>query len=621
MIENMLTAGDRLNEPAVISMKAAEMEKDLNSYIRQEKILRHVLETTSRVTGAEFLKLLVCRLADALNMRYAYITECDEKAAGRVKTLAVWTGSEFGQNFEYDIMDTPCEEVISGNVCYIPDNIQKRYPRDMILTEWNAESYVGIPIRDKDDKVKGHLAVLDENAVRDEAFIRNVLHVFALRAESELRRIQDDQRIAEQIARYKESEAELKKKKDELEKVNAIVSAINSELNVKDLLQSVLEHTKFIQGVDKTTAILYDKNSGAFRLTASTDPEINKELHIELTPEEAHLRYVEGNEEVSEDIFVISQVKGRCAEHKVAHLGLPASILAMRINIQEMVTGYLIFNNMRDQCAFEHHDIRLLALLKSHIHSALIKIRMLEELTDLNGKKNEFLGMAAHDLRNPLQCVAGYISMMITDIRQDKFDPDSALMDLECMRKSTVRMGRMLDELLDISAIESGQIRLDMEYGNLQSILYECVELHQRHAQQKNIQLRIDRTVHVPDMYFDRTRMVDVVDNLLSNAVKYTGFGGSVGVSFQVGPESIVMHVSDTGVGLDEADLKEIFRSFKKLSAKPTGGETSTGLGLLIVKKILDKHGGSIHVESRKGIGSTFSISLPLIRHEKNVVL
>ncbi|KAB2879651.1 HAMP domain-containing histidine kinase [bacterium] len=619
MIEYILTA-NRLNEAAAISMKATELEKDLNSYIRQETILRHVLETTSRVTGAEFLQLLVCRLADALNMRYAYITECDETTVGRVKTLAVWTGSEFGQNFEYDVMDTPCKDVINGNVCYIPDNIQKKYPRDLILAEWNAGSYVGIPIRDKDGKVKGHLAVLDENVAHDEAFILNVLHVFALRAESEMQRMQDDRRIAEQIDRYKESEAELKKKKEELEKVNAIVSAINSELNAKDLLQSVLEHTKFIQGVDKTTAILYDKNSGAFRLTASTDPEINKELHIELTPAEAHARYVEGNEEVYDDIYIISHVKGRCAEHKVAHLGLPASILAMRITIQEAVTGYLIFNNMNDQCAFDYQDIRLLALLKSHIHSALIKIRMLEELTDLNGKKNEFLGMAAHDLRNPLQCLSGYISMMITDIRQEKLDPDSTLMDLECMRKSTLRMGRMLDELLDISAIESGQIRLEMEYGNLQSILSESIEMHQRHAQQKNIKLSIDRRTQVPNLYFDRTRMIDVVDNLLNNAIKYTASGGSVDVTFQVWQGSIVMRVSDTGLGLDETDLKEIFRSFKKLSAKPTGGETSTGLGLLIVKKILDKHGGSIQVESRKGVGSTFSISLPLTRHEKDVL-
>jgi signal transduction histidine kinase len=123
--------------------------------------------------------------------------------------------------------------------------------------------------------------------------------------------------------------------------------------------------------------------------------------------------------------------------------------------------------------------------------------------------------------------------------------------------------------------------------------------------------LTIDKTTQVPDFYFDRARIIEVVDNLLSNAIKYTRPGGRVDVAFLVEAESIVMQVQDNGLGLDEKDLQEIFRSFKKLSARPTGGETSTGLGLLIVKKIIDKHNGTINVESRKGVGSAFRVSLP----------
>lgn len=612
MINSVLGPYETLHESHGLKSRVAELEQSLSFYRQREVIFQKYLDAVSRVAGDDFFRQIVCLLAESLAVRYAYITMCNVSESPQAETLAVWMGSDFGQNFKYSVSHTPCEPVLRGKFCYFPNRIQNRFPLDAFLVDWKVESYAGMPIMDDNQNVIGHLAVLDEKPMKDEVFIKNMMHIFSLRVDSELHRLHISKNLLDQIHQYKKTEAELKKKKDELEKVNAIVSAINSELNIKDLLQTVLHHTRFIQGVDKTTAILFDKNTGTFRLTASTDSEISKELHIELTPEEAHRRYAVDNEEVYEDIFVVKSVKGRVAEEKVAHLGLPASILAMRIRIQGEVTGYLIFNNMSDPHAFDHQDIYLVALLKSHILSALIKIRMLEELTELNQRKNEFLGMAAHDLRNPLHCMAGYIHMLIQDIEQGRFKEQTAKADMENMKKSSERMGRMLDELLDIAAIESGNISFTPEPGNIRQILNECWELHKRHAQQKNISLTLDTATALPDVYFDRMRMVEVIDNLLSNAIKYTHAGGRVEVRFEVKPDCIETKVSDTGQGLDEQDLQNIFRGFKKLSARPTGGESSTGLGLLIVKKIIDKHGGTLKVESRKGEGSTFTFSLPL---------
>lgn len=590
-----------------------ELKPEPDGLSHREKILCDLIEFTSAVTGSRFLKTLVCRLAEALGVRYAYVSECSAGDPFTVQTIALWSGKNFGKNFEYSTLHTPCETVIQGQPAFYPNGVQNQFPLDQVLVEWEAQSYAGVPILDHSGSVIGHLAVLDDHTMKDGEFIIKVLKIFALRSGTEMRRRMNEKKLNEQIEYYQLSEAALMKKKEHLEKVNAITTAINTELNVKALLQSVLEQTKCIQGVEKTTAILYDKDTGTFRLTASTDKEISKEVHIELTPEECYQRYVQGNKEVYEDIFVVTQIRGRCAEHKFVHLGLPAALLVMRIRIQDEVEGYLIFNNMHDPHAFDHQDIYLLALLKTHIHSALIKIRMLEELKELDEKKNEFLGMAAHDLRNPLQGMTAYLSMLTDDLRQNRLDRERAIDDMERVRASMEAMNRMIHELLDIAAIESGNIRLNPEPSDLQELLAGCVELHRRNAERKDIQLVVDQNTPVAQLVMDRMRITEVIDNLLSNAIKYTMPGGIVKIGFSISTDRVWMHIEDSGLGLDENDLKQVFHGFKKLSARPTAGESSTGLGLLIVKKIVEKHGGSVRVESQKGVGSTFSFSLPLM--------
>ena len=127
-----------------------------------------------------------------------------------------------------------------------------------------------------------------------------------------------------------------------------------------------------------------------------------------------------------------------------------------------------------------------------------------------------------------------------------------------------------------------------------------------------SIRLVLDEPAELPSVLVDQRMIKEVIDNLVSNAIKYTSPGGEVRVSCERFDGELVTHVRDTGQGLTEDDMKNVFRTFKRLSAKPTGGETSTGLGLAIVKKIVEVHGGRVWVESAEGVGSTFSFSLPV---------
>lgn len=236
------------------------------------------------------------------------------------------------------------------------------------------------------------------------------------------------------------------------------------------------------------------------------------------------------------------------------------------------------------------------------------KTQMLEQLND---RKNEFLGIVAHDLRNPLGSIIGYVRLILTELRDNAESVSLAKGDLRAVLQTAEAMSHLISSLLDVAAIESGKITLDRHPDDLTSLLHECERLHRRYAEQKNIRLVIDNDP-VPETTFDRARIREVIDNLLSNAIKYTHPGGTVRVSCDTTDREIVMHVADTGQGLSARDIQSAFVSFGRLSSRPTAGEPSTGLGLAIVKKIVELHGGRVWVESEVGRGSTFSFSIPI---------
>ncbi len=238
--------------------------------------------------------------------------------------------------------------------------------------------------------------------------------------------------------------------------------------------------------------------------------------------------------------------------------------------------------------------------------------RQNEELSGLNEKKNEYLGIVAHDLRNPLTSILGFASMLSEDIRTRTLDYASASRDLHHIIKVAEHMNRFVTELLDISSIESGTVRLHREEFDLREAVAECVQLSDRHARQKQIDLTWKMEDGERRVFADRFKVRSVLDNLVSNAIKYTYPGGQVSITMNTSDHHHSVHIRDTGQGLSESDLQKAFKTFGRLSSVPTAGEPSSGLGLAIVKKIVEIHGGRAWVESQLGRGSVFSFSLPI---------
>jgi signal transduction histidine kinase len=232
-----------------------------------------------------------------------------------------------------------------------------------------------------------------------------------------------------------------------------------------------------------------------------------------------------------------------------------------------------------------------------------------EELQKANHLKNEFLGIAAHDLRNPLNAIVGYADLMREDVIRGILKPDH-LHDLAQIVKSSRDMAALIEDLLNVSAIESGDLKLREHPADLIVLLENCIEKCKREAARKNIRVEFKPDVRECMVYCDAIKINEVVDNLLSNAVKFTFTGGAVALVTETMPQHVHIHVQDGGPGLKDSDFQFLFSSFKKLSARPTGGESSTGLGLAIVKKIVELHGGRVWAVNRPDAGAQFSFSL-----------
>jgi signal transduction histidine kinase len=245
-------------------------------------------------------------------------------------------------------------------------------------------------------------------------------------------------------------------------------------------------------------------------------------------------------------------------------------------------------------------NIELAAALANADHQ-----RQLAE--DANRFKTRLLSIAAHDLRNPITGISGYAEMLLLML-----PGDSPLRELlEPIQSSARNMEHLLKSLLEASIIEDGKLSLKIKPVDLAGLAQNVVELNQQHARHKRQLLHIDAAPGCV-VAVDEGRMWQILDNLISNAIKFSPPGKQIWVSVTRHEQSIRCGVRDQGPGLTQADQRRLFGQFERLSATPTGGEATTGLGLSIVKQLVELQGGRVWAESLgPDMGSTFVVELP----------
>ena len=231
------------------------------------------------------------------------------------------------------------------------------------------------------------------------------------------------------------------------------------------------------------------------------------------------------------------------------------------------------------------------------------------ELAELNETKNKFLGIASHDLRNPLFTIRSF-SELLEDGTVGDVNPKQKEMLGRIYHASTY-MKALLENLLDISKIESGKIDIHKQSQDLNETVRQQVEFNQLVAQKKNITLQMNLS-DIPPVSFDQSAIIQVMGNFIGNAIKFSPPDTNIVIATDKVENGVRLSVRDEGPGLSKEDQELLFKEFQTLSAKPTAGEKSTGLGLAIVKKLVHLHNGEVGVESTLGKGSTFFFILPL---------
>ncbi len=239
-----------------------------------------------------------------------------------------------------------------------------------------------------------------------------------------------------------------------------------------------------------------------------------------------------------------------------------------------------------------------------------------ERLKELDELKTQFILTASHELRTPLTSIKGYVEMVL-------YGEAGALNDeqkefLGYVKDSTDRLQRLLRELLDISKIESGGVAMHREFTDMRILIKEEQALFKAQALDKKIQILMDVDPELKFIFCDSDKIREVLDNLLSNAIKYTPAKGQIKIFAQNQEHGILIGVQDNGIGIKKKDHRLIFEPFQHLGKNGTNAsEESTGLGLTLVEKIVEAHGGQVQVQSEEGQGALFTVNLPFDMNEK----
>lgn len=243
------------------------------------------------------------------------------------------------------------------------------------------------------------------------------------------------------------------------------------------------------------------------------------------------------------------------------------------------------------------------------IKGAVTLLRDVTYERKLNKIRKDFLANVSHELRTPISMLQGYSEAIIDDIAQTAEEKKELA---QIIYDESLRMGRLVNELLDLARIESGNYELQYCNANVNDMINKVMRKFTSIAKELDIELINEVSDEINEISIDADRIEQVLTNLIDNAIRHTPKGGEINIRAKLkSNDKLLLEIQDTGVGIPEEDLPFVFERFYKVDKARTRGHSGTGLGLSIVKNIIQAHVGNILVTSKSGQGTTFSILLP----------
>jgi signal transduction histidine kinase len=263
---------------------------------------------------------------------------------------------------------------------------------------------------------------------------------------------------------------------------------------------------------------------------------------------------------------------------------------------------------------FTEDDLSFVNILVSHSAFAIENAQLFGQVDQANQAKSEFMNTASHELKIPMTSIKGYAKLLQMGTAGSLTDQQTEF--LEVISNNVNRMDRLVADLLDVSRIEAGRIRLELQNVQMSNVINDVIGSVQTQIDKKSLNLNLQVEDDLPEIRADYGRMVQIVTNLVSNAYKYTPEGGDITVRaspYNGNIKGIAVTVKDTGYGISEEDQVNLFTTFFRSSDQNIRDEMGTGLGLSITKKMIESHGGELTFESEYGQGTTFTFTIPLV--------
>jgi len=245
---------------------------------------------------------------------------------------------------------------------------------------------------------------------------------------------------------------------------------------------------------------------------------------------------------------------------------------------------------------------------------AVIVLHDITELRKLERIRRDFVANVSHEFKTPLTAIQGFAETLLAGAIDD---PQNRLRFLEIILEHSRRLARLTDDLLKLSKMDADKLELEVRRLSVSQFVESCIETTQRPAAEKNLRISVKLPERLPDIAADRRRLAEVLQNLLDNAMQYTPAGGQIMVSASANGAEMTFTVSDTGIGIPQADQPRIFERFYRVDVARSREVGGTGLGLSIAKHLVEVHGGRIWVRSEVGQGSQFYFTVPLFEPER----
>jgi len=495
----------------------------------------------------------------------------------------------------------------AGTSQWITDYAKENLPRSDLAAQTDLQTAFGFPIK-LGEEVSGVMEFFaPDRQTRDSSMVE-VMMAIGNQIGQFVERKRAQRELADLLAREQRARLELETAMNRMRQVQTVTEVALSHLSLDKLLAELLDRVRDAIDVDTVTILLLEEGD---TLVAWATKGLDLDLHIHVPVGSGFA----GRIAAQKAPLVIDNVDNAdlytpfLREHGVK------TLLGVPLLLEGRVLGVLHVGR-RSPRPFSADDTRLLQLVAFRVALAIDNARLFaeerearQEAEAANRAKDEFLTTLSHELRTPLTPVIGWVHM----VRTGMLPPDEIDHGLSVIEKNAHALKRLINDLLDMTAILSGKMRMEELPVHITRVLNEAVETARPFAESRNVHIEVSfRDWHDEVVTGDSTRLGQVFGNLLHNAIKFSAAGGQIHVTCATEDDDVVMTFADQGVGITPDFLPRVFEKFVQADGSKTRAHGGLGLGLSLVKSFTEAHHGTVEAQSAgAGHGSRFIVCLP----------